>query len=474
MDFRNRINQQITTMHMSKEHKSQLANFALQASAELERVLAQTFATVDARTGVQTRNTSVIDVCPSPLTVKCPIQCPSKLVDTLLKAATAKQVGHACGFAVRFIQHPKDMRVIAIIDVPFDIPCPNYAQLLKNNLLPAERVMFGYANGLPVYDQFSNLYNVAITGTSQMGKTSTLRFLMAQLAAHGAQFAVIDPQGNEPTKSLAHTIAGLPLVAPVAIERHQWLRIFEYVNAVGLRRSQGDKDRTPLILVIDEANSLFDDKEINERLADLMAQITRAYSKCAVNIWCVAHSWRAKDVGGSTRIREMFQSRYVHRCDDETCKMMIGSEYVDTAKNQVRGHAIMRNAIGETRRLIIPETTPADMKKLGSAGSAECRTLSWSSFTARDGVRNPTSTTSRPSVQPSMSAKSDTSEPIADGIPQPLPPAEIIRLFTLDGWGVGEIAKHMNGGSSGGRGYQLAAQHVNATLRQELTRHAQH
>ena len=90
-------------------------------------------------------------------------------------------------------------------------PVPSFGELLSRGELGQGRpVVLGYLpSGEPVTGGIEAMVSTAIAGVSGSGKTTTLRFLTAQLALKGAKFAVLDPHAAAGDESLASTLAPL-------------------------------------------------------------------------------------------------------------------------------------------------------------------------------------------------------------------------------------------------------------------------
>lgn len=368
------IIKKISVMEMRQDDKTKLADFAI---ARYKNLVAHAW---------QNWQCGVVAVNVSENTIRFAINPATSLVKKVL--GESKSVSHGIGATAEVIQMSNGHIAVAV-DVPFSASVPSFAQLLQGGRLKRGGFLFGYAGGKPVTGQWQDVLNIIVTGLSQSGKTTTTRFLLAQAMINGAQFVIVDPHGRAGEKALTHSVSALPLIAPVAIDRNEWMRAIEYVNAIGAKRIAGDPDRTPVVLVIDEANSLFDDDEICKSLVLLLKEIVRAYSKVGVNCICIAHDWRASSTGGSAALRDLFQAKYVHRISKAGARLLLDKDHSTAIEKQKPGQAHIGFADGEVSRVIIPQTTSEDMKVFSSgieAGGAgrkrHNKTLAWVDFVA--------------------------------------------------------------------------------------------
>lgn len=371
---------QIVKMELMPGDKTRLADFAISRIPRLTGFAWQNWqcSIVAARVGVNR--------------ILYGVNIPNELTRKAMQMDT--QVSNALGATATVEQMP-DGKLAVLVQVPFQANVPNFQQLLNERKFKQNQYMFGYVNGQPKFGEWQDVLNILIAGVSQSGKTTTARFMIAQHLMKGSQFVVVDPQARAGQKALAASMKGLPLIAPIAIDKEQWLQAIAYVDAIGKARSNGNPDRTPVILIVDEANDLFDDKEVNTALIEMLKKIIRAYSKVGVNALVIGHDFRADSIGGSASLREMFQSRFVHQMTKQSAQTVIDDkDYKEAISKQKPGRAHLRFADGTIERVTIPETTSADLFGIAQLMSDKVSrvnpTLSWVDFTKQlqDGSGN--------------------------------------------------------------------------------------
>lgn len=450
--FRTKIVEQVQRMELQPKDKTKLADFSLTRANHLAQFAWQTW------------NCSVVAVRVYAHEIRYGVNVPNSFVKKALSMSA--QVSHAVK-ATASVEQMDDGKIVVVVQVPFASAVPTFAELLNLGKLVRGKFLFGYKNGQPIYRNWQDVLNIIVAGISQSGKTTTTCFLLAQQAINGTQFVVVDPHARAGEKALAHALHSFPLIAPIAIDREQWIQSIRYVNAIGQSRITGHPDRSPVLLVIDEANSLFDDSEICEELNLLLKEIVRAYSKVGVNAMCIAHDWRAASTGGSTVLRDIFQARYVHRVTRQSARTLVSNDYAEAIERQAPGQAHLAWANGNVDQIVVPLTTGNDMAMIGKwlegrgkGGKRENKTISWSDFSKdlKDS-KNVPSTPSK-SLPSGFHAESAASASLPDGVSE----LDILKMFVAQRMSTSKIVSEIYGLTSG-RNYQIACEAINDIIR---------
>lgn len=430
---------QVGAMELVKADKTQLADFAIGRIPHLHRFAWRNW------------GCGIVSVRVEAHRVLFGVNVPNELIKKALQMDA--QVSHATGGTASVLQL-RDGKIAVAVQSPFQVNVPSFRQLVTDRRFVRGQYMFGYVNGKIRPGAWQDVLNLIIAGLSQSGKTTTARFFMAQHLLNGAQFVIVDPQANAGEKALTHQLTGLPLVAPIAVYREQWLQAIAYVEKIGEMRSNGNPDRTPLILVVDEANNLFDDEEIGPALMSMLKKITRAYSKVMVNALVIGHDFRADSLGGSASLREMFQSRIVHNMSKGSAQTLIDNkDYKEAISQQKPGRVHIRFADGEIVRATIPQTTTEDLNNLAALVGKRVGnvnpTLAWDAFIRQSGGK--TAAQSDP-----LSGSKMQIAPMQ--LPDGYTVADVLRLIA-DGHSASKIAEKVWGTTSGYK-YQQASRSV--------------
>lgn len=353
---------------------------------------------------------------------------------------------------------------LAAIDAPAAAAVPSFAQLLdagrvgRNNPL---LLGFDAASGHELAGTWRDLYSAAIAGVSGSGKTTTVRFLAAQSALHGARWVLLDPHADAGDESLAGTLAPLSstfLCAPAVDHRAMLNSVQLVADALDRRLSNKSSERWPLILAADEFTSLMRG-DLAEPLAALIERIAQEGRKVLVFALVSGQVWTAERTGGSA-LRDSLASCYVHRMKRRQANhlLQLGDELPETLTLPT-GHALLYRTSGELVEVAIPNTTAADVARVGSLLASPRLTL-----LPNVGQK---SANAMPGDMPTV-GQTDASGNQAYPAPASAEALRVAQLFQ-GGMDLAAIVLELRGvRSSEGKRYQVALADVQALLREGL------
>jgi hypothetical protein len=135
------------------------------------------------------------------------------------------------------------------------------------------------------------------------------------------------------------------------------LDTLRYVVDVGKRRLQGrDKDRTPLVLVVDELTALLERSSIAGNLTQALGFISQETRK--VGVFCIASGQQFSSEIMSPAVRNSFASYLTCRTRRDVARVMSGSNtFGKAAETLTVGQAVWMTPQGEFHRLAVPNTT---------------------------------------------------------------------------------------------------------------------
>ena len=246
---------------------------------------------------------------------------------------------------------------------------PSFAQLLDGGRVGKGNPLvlgFDQDDGSEISGSWLDLYSTAIAGLPGTGKTTTQRFLACQTALQGARFAIIDPHAGAADDSLAATLAPLAsaYVCEPASDDKAILETVRYVADVGKRRITGkDSDTTPLILWADELTALLGRSTVGDELAELLERIAQEYRKRHVFVCGSGQIWTAART--SSELRDSFASAICHRMKRNQARLLLPTEEAATVERLVTGHAVLWRTSGATQTIAVPNTTAADVERVG-------------------------------------------------------------------------------------------------------------
>lgn len=256
---------------------------------------------------------------------------------------------------------------------------PTFAELLQGESLGHGRFLLGcdLATGQPIIGSWKELYSTALGGLSGTGKSTTARFLLSQAALNDCRFVVLDPHAGAGEDSLAATLAPLhaSMLCEPASENRQILDAARHVDDMGRRRINGDSDRTPVIVCIDEATALLSRSSVGGLLGELIETIAQEYRKVGIFALCSAQIWLAQRSGGNSALRDSFASAYVHRMKRNQARLLLPTDDARHVETLGTGQAVLWRTSGETQTIVIPNTTAADVetvaRRIGVAGKVQ-------------------------------------------------------------------------------------------------------
>lgn len=165
--------------------------------------------------------------------------------------------------------------------------------------------MLGFdAEGKPVNLEWGQAGVYAVAGRSGSGKTSLVRFLLAQAAMVGIKLVVCDPHASS-EQSLAASCESLKaaFLCEPASSNEDILDTIHMVDEIGRKRIDGeDKSIAPILLVIDEFSSIMLNSENAKEISKLLVNMANEYRKVGIQALLIGQSWK-HDMSGGTTLR---------------------------------------------------------------------------------------------------------------------------------------------------------------------------
>ena len=223
------------------------------------------------------------------------------------------------------ISNRSGARFAVLLKAPPKLPDQiEFPELLEHN-----HFYLGVDRGGPVKVGPDQLLNVLIGGATRWGRSNFLEGLAFSVINNGYQLYLADPQSSTfspiwnsvATVPVAYSTADfLFLLDAVQLEMQERSALFNAVrkpNGMPVQKlteynSYAQEALPRIVLMVDEANSYFDNNQVINPLAD----IARGGLKYGVHTILAAHSWRAKDVPRS--LSAHFATRLSFHVDDNT------------------------------------------------------------------------------------------------------------------------------------------------------------
>lgn len=237
---------------------------------------------------------------------------------------------------------------------------PTYTELRARGIIGRGRpLVLGWLDGAPLLGSWEDLYSTAVAGISGSGKTTLERFIIGQAAEHGARLAILDPHAGKGEQSLSVTLAPLHdafLCEPALLDRDMLLLLQLVDTQLQARLTGRDRDRTPLICVVDEFTQLCGRSTLAGPLAALLENI--ATGGRGVNVFAMISGqiW-SSDRAGGTPLRDSLASAYVMRIKPHQARMLVNSDRIEDTLELATGQAYLWRTSGEIDKIWIPNTT---------------------------------------------------------------------------------------------------------------------
>lgn len=262
------------------------------------------------------------------------------------------------------IDQPAHVAITDALSEAAPLVVPSFRELFEDGIIYPGRFLLGFNEQTqqPHYGVLKDVYSSLIIAKSGGGKTTLMRFLLAQACNMGARYAIIDPHGrsDEGLVRALHPLSSHQIFDPaidddpIADTMRYFLRLIENrVNKV-------DTTTDPRILAVDELNMLVDDLG-----ADFAADLTRIAErgrKENVFVFAAGQSAEASRTGGDARMRKAFVGRFILRADKDAVRSMIPDrDLLDLVPHLQPGHTVFVPTRSEPVPLAIPDTTEADL-----------------------------------------------------------------------------------------------------------------
>ena len=243
---------------------------------------------------------------------------------------------------------------------------PSFHQLIGTDVFQPGRFLLGFSmeNHSPVYGTWKDIYSCAIGGQPGTGKSTATRSLLAQSAMGGCKFVIVDPHFGAGEDSLGESLQPLrrAMLCDVASNDKATIDAVRYIDSIAKARMNGDKDRSPIMLVVDEATSLFSRSGIGDELTKLLEAVAQEYRKVGVFALCLGQIWTASRTGGDSGLRDSFASALVCKMKRSQARMLVPTEVAREVEILNIGQAILWKTSGDFARLAIPNCTQADIE----------------------------------------------------------------------------------------------------------------
>ena len=178
------------------------------------------------------------------------------------------------------------------------------------------------------YIELDRLSIVAIPGMSGSGKTSTARFLVAQLLLDNTETIICDPHGHIENESLGHSIEPLEkyLYRSIARDHDEIIRIFREIRTEFDTRIRTGTKEPRIAVFLDETPDFFSRCGAHEmkEIGDLFVSLVNQARKVNIRVFLLGQNWK-KDYIGARSIRSSINTVLFHTLSEDETKLFIPS-----------------------------------------------------------------------------------------------------------------------------------------------------
>lgn len=337
------------------------------------------------------------------------------------------------------------------------LPAGDFYSLFMAGKLPKDKLFIGPSldDGSEVTATWRNLYSTLIGGLSGMGKSTLVRSLLAQSAMQGGKFVIIDPHYGSGEESLGESLQPLRklMLCDVASSEKEMVSALKFVADIGQRRLSGeDKDRTPIILVVDETTGLLSRSAVAGELIDVLGAIAQETRKVGLFSLAIGQNFSSKIM--PTEVRNSFVSFISCRARRDVARVQTSiPEFGDVAASLAPFQAVWLDPSGEMHKFSIPNCTEKHLQSV-----AQTLTVNASEEPVVEPVQKAITASADYIDLTGTSTGTSTGSFTANE-------RRIMQMFQ-SGASVGDIAVEVLGAKKGsGNGFVKACDEVQATIR---------
>lgn len=209
-----------------------------------------------------------------------------------------------------------------------------------------------------------------IVGKSGSGKSSTLRFILAQLAMSGTGLIVVDGHGRISDQNLVATLEPLwgACLIPVAVTDEDVISAIRLADRIAAHRLEGiDTDLGfRVALVIDEYISILQrvSKEVAQEIVQIINRFGQVYRKTNVACFIAAQNWTADFIGAAS-IRQNLVITLLHRMAPDEMRLFTGNPFVRKVGPTLKpGELFILNGPQDPVKVYVPRVRMDDLKAI--------------------------------------------------------------------------------------------------------------
>lgn len=178
-------------------------------------------------------------------------------------------------------------------------------------------LLVGYSGGEPQYIELATCGFIGIGGAARSGKSTEALLLIEQAVLSGWHVFVADPHIHKADGLLNRCVPFSGRLAKQAVSPDEIATMIRTVDKIGRRRVQGDPDRTPCLLVIDEFTNLVWRQDLPDDILRILPSMAIEYAGVGVHGMIISHDYSRAGLGSElgAALRRSFTHRIAKRMD---------------------------------------------------------------------------------------------------------------------------------------------------------------
>jgi len=165
---------------------------------------------------------------------------------------------------------------------------------------------------------------IGIGGQPRVGKTTTTKLLLAQIAAQGGHIALCDPHGQHDQGLLTQCAPISGACIRQAIAPDEISEAILFVDKIGAQRKHQGQGGQPVVLVIDEFTALVIRQALPDDMLLRLTAMAVEYAKFNLHVLLIAHDWSRAALGSlGTPLRRAITHRIIHRSDIQNAEFLL-------------------------------------------------------------------------------------------------------------------------------------------------------
>lgn len=178
-------------------------------------------------------------------------------------------------------------------------------------------LLVGYSDAQPQYIELPECGFIGIGGKPRVGKSTTTLLMIEQAILSGWYVFIGDPHFQKDDGLLNRCRPFSGRLAKQATTPDEIAAMIYLADKIGRRRVQGDPDRTPVILVIDEFTNLIWRDEFPQDIYRILPSMAIEYAGVGVHGVIISHDYSRAGLGNDlgAALRRAFTHRIAHQMD---------------------------------------------------------------------------------------------------------------------------------------------------------------